>query len=283
MDAVWLQAVAIKDSLFANEWPLWAWAVNLGTARRAVVGLPVRAPRAAAPAPRSARSCGAPPRSWRCSSSHCRSWPPAGACRCSCRSRACSGWSTSSPRVVPASARWPTRPWLARLGPARAGRRACIALAVGRGAYMMLVEHPERAAVRDPPAGRSPWQDAMRWLARSRATRTCWPTPGHAWKYGTSVRVGGRARRLPRGGQGLGDCDLLARRRRARRRAHGAHRRLRRRSPPTTARALGERYDLDYLVTDGRPAAAAGVSQRAVPHLHAGAARCRLADVEPPA
>jgi len=31
MDDLWLQAVASKDSLFANEWPLSAWAINLGT------------------------------------------------------------------------------------------------------------------------------------------------------------------------------------------------------------------------------------------------------------
>src|SRR6185503_18194609 len=31
MDDIWLQAVAAKDSLFANEWPLSAWATNLGT------------------------------------------------------------------------------------------------------------------------------------------------------------------------------------------------------------------------------------------------------------
>jgi hypothetical protein len=30
MDDVWLQAVASKDSLFPNEWPLWAWVGNLG-------------------------------------------------------------------------------------------------------------------------------------------------------------------------------------------------------------------------------------------------------------
>ena len=31
MDDLWLQAVASKDSLFATEWPLSAWAINLGT------------------------------------------------------------------------------------------------------------------------------------------------------------------------------------------------------------------------------------------------------------
>ena len=40
MDAVWLQAVASKDSLFASQWPLWAWLANLGAARGAVVGPP---------------------------------------------------------------------------------------------------------------------------------------------------------------------------------------------------------------------------------------------------
>ena len=29
MDDVWLQAVASKDSLFATDWPLWAWVANL--------------------------------------------------------------------------------------------------------------------------------------------------------------------------------------------------------------------------------------------------------------
>ena len=30
MDATWLNAVASKDSLFATEWPAWAWAMNIG-------------------------------------------------------------------------------------------------------------------------------------------------------------------------------------------------------------------------------------------------------------
>ena len=30
MDATWLEAVASKDSLFATDWPVWAWAANLG-------------------------------------------------------------------------------------------------------------------------------------------------------------------------------------------------------------------------------------------------------------
>jgi hypothetical protein len=30
MDETWLQAVASKDSLFATQWPIWAWVANLG-------------------------------------------------------------------------------------------------------------------------------------------------------------------------------------------------------------------------------------------------------------
>jgi hypothetical protein len=35
----------------------------------------------------------------------------------------------------------------------------------------------------------SPWEDAMQWLARQPATAHVLADPGHAWKYGTSVRA----------------------------------------------------------------------------------------------
>ena len=38
MDATWLQAVASKDSLFATQWPVWAWAANLALLRPALAG-----------------------------------------------------------------------------------------------------------------------------------------------------------------------------------------------------------------------------------------------------
>jgi hypothetical protein len=30
MDAVWIDALGGRNFIFANEWPLWAWAANLG-------------------------------------------------------------------------------------------------------------------------------------------------------------------------------------------------------------------------------------------------------------
>jgi hypothetical protein len=63
-----------------------------------------------------------------------------------------------------------------------------VAASVGRGAYTMLVEHPERTlfAVTVPA---SPWQEAMEWLRRQPLDVHVLADPGHAWKYGTSVRV----------------------------------------------------------------------------------------------
>ena len=65
---------------------------------------------------------------------------------------------------------------------------ALLALSAGRGIYILTVEHPERALFEiDVPA--SPWQSAMDWLARQPPDVEVLADPGHAWKYGTSVRV----------------------------------------------------------------------------------------------
>jgi hypothetical protein len=57
-----------------------------------------------------------------------------------------------------------------------------------RGVYILWVEHPERPlfefTIRD-----SPWMMAMRWLADRPCDVHVLADPGHAWKYGTSVRV----------------------------------------------------------------------------------------------
>ena len=216
MDAVWLQAVASKDSLFASQWP----AVGLGGQSRTRCG-----PVAGARLPRAARTDAPTPED------------------------AALVWGTTAlaalflvtlpavtagvalfvqlqiPRVfwlvdVVAtiyawSAQWPRRP-----GHARASRRrlrvVLSAVAIGRGAYIMLVERPERAlfAVHLPDDA---WHDAIRVAVaagprRARARRSrprlevrdaacAWPASG----------------RIPRGGQGLGAGDLFARRGRTRR------------------------------------------------------------------
>ncbi len=64
-----------------------------------------------------------------------------------------------------------------------------VAAAAGRGAWVMLAEHPERRAVQVGLAA-TDWNHAMEWVR----TQTPPPThvlahPGHAWQHGTSVRV----------------------------------------------------------------------------------------------
>jgi hypothetical protein len=63
-----------------------------------------------------------------------------------------------------------------------------LVVSVARGTFIMTVERPDRAlfATRLPD---TPWEDAMRWLARQPANVHVLADPGHAWKYETSVRV----------------------------------------------------------------------------------------------
>jgi len=77
--------------------------------------------------------------------------------------------------------------WLTRLGrPALAVSLA--ALAAGRGGYILFVEHPERPLFRLHLED-SPWQDAMRFVATLPKDALVLADSGHAWRYGTSVRV----------------------------------------------------------------------------------------------
>jgi len=72
------------------------------------------------------------------------------------------------------------------------GRLAVVAMlalfAVTRGAYVTFVEHAGRPAVRLDLAA-DEWRDAMDWLATTPASVYVLADPGHAWKYGSSVRV----------------------------------------------------------------------------------------------
>ena len=124
---------------------------------------------------------------------------------------------------------------------------ALLALAAGRGFYILTIERPERTLFQvDVPA--SPWLSAMAWLARQPPDVQVLADPGHAWKYGTSVRVTAArdvfledvkdsavamysrdvALRVVERAHAIGDFTQLT--------AEGA-------------RALDARYGLDFLVT----------------------------------
>ena len=125
-----------------------------------------------------------------------------------------------------------------------------LAVSVARGAYVMLVEFEDRALFRVGLPDTS-WQDAMEWLKRQPLDVHVLADPGHAWKYGASVRVAAErdvfleetkdsalaiysrpvAMRVTERLNAIGDFSAL-----------------------TAAQALGlaRRYDLDYLVTEAR-------------------------------
>jgi hypothetical protein len=242
MDDVWLQAVASKDSLFASQWPLWAWLANL-----ALLGLlwwaHVRRQR----------------------SGHATTEDDAliwGA------TALVAVFLITLPLVL-ARLAFPVQLQISRVfwlvdvlatiyvlsllvngRIAKAVAIGLMAVSVSRGAYIMLVERPDRALF-SMHLAESPWQDAMDWLSRQPVDTHVVADPGHSWKYGTSVRVSATrdvlledvkdsaiaiysrdvAHRVVERAAALGDFTTMT---------------------PDRARELAAKYDLDYLVTEAR-------------------------------
>ena len=177
MDAVWLAAVSGKETLFASNWPMWAWVANLSLIVVAWFTYRVRQH----PDPElSALIWGA---------------------------AALVGIFLATFPLVQAKFAFPVQLQISRVfwlvdfvallcvvrlareaGVAKVVAALAVALAVGRGVYIMAVEHPERPlmAFRLPA---SEWEDAMRWIKAQPAKSHVLADPGHAWKFGTSVRV----------------------------------------------------------------------------------------------
>jgi hypothetical protein len=248
MDTTWLQAVSSKDSLFPTAWPVWAWALNLAFPAVLWWAHRVRAGCGRAVAGDAGLVWGA---------------TALVALFLATLPAVASGFSLlvqlqisrvfwlvaflATFYLVDVAADPPGRRDRVR-GRAAAGvALALVACSAARAAYVMLVEHPERPlfAVRAPD---SSWEEAMRWLARQPADVHVLADPGHAWKYGTSVRVSARrdvlledvkdsavaiysrevGRRVVERAAAIGDFSTLTAER---------------------AAALARQYDLDFLVT----------------------------------
>jgi hypothetical protein len=242
MDDGWLQAVASKDSLFASQWPLWAWVANLGLLALLWWAHRVRMRRGEAREEDAALVWGA--------------------------TALVAVFLVTLPLVVARFA-FPVQLQISRIfwlvdalatiyvlslfSSARVMKGVAIALVLfsaARGAYVMLVERPDRALFAVHLV-ESPWQDAMRWIAQQPIASHVLADPGHAWKYGTSVRVSaGRdvfleevkdsaiaiysrdvAQRVVERTAAIGDFTTLT---------------------PVRARELAGRYELDYLVTEAK-------------------------------
>jgi hypothetical protein len=124
-----------------------------------------------------------------------------------------------------------------------------IALAsIARGVYIMRVEFPERR-VAQVDLSDDDWGRAMGW-ARSTPITSGWlADPGHAARYGTSIRVAAErdvfVEGIKDGAVGMYD-RAVAMRTRDRLKVLGDFASL----TPDRARALAVEYDLDYLITE---------------------------------
>jgi hypothetical protein len=250
MDAVWLAAVESKDDLFPPEWPTWAWAANLALPLLLIWTHRIRAARRTA-----SREDDALVRGGFALAVFFLLMLPAVAAR----------WA------LPIQLQVSRVFWLIdflvavylvalvtehvastkrRRLPILAG--VALAIALGRGTYVMAVEFPERKLF-ETHLRQTPWQDAMSWLKQQPIDIHVWADPGHAWKYGSSVRVAaGRDVFLEEtkdSAVAIYSRDVAMR---------VLERRGLQLSPDrgqldaAQVRALSDRYGVDYVVTEGR-------------------------------
>ena len=243
MDDVWLQAVASKDSLFATQWPLWAWIANVASLGLLWWMYRVRTNRGDATEIDRALVWGA---------------------------TALVGVFVATLPLVAAGIALPVQFQISRVfwlvefvaviyviaaladGPQRSARMAAVlalvAVSAGRGLYIMLVERPERPLF-ELGLPQNAWEEANQWLAAQPPDVHVLADPGHAWKYGTSVRVSAARDVLI---EEVKDSALaiysreVAGRVVERTAAIGNFGEL----TAGRARELAQRYDLDYLVTE---------------------------------
>jgi hypothetical protein len=254
---VWLQAVASKDSLFATQWPLWAWAANLGMLAVIWWSCRVRARRVQKDAADAGRD-GRPEPFVPGNEDAALAWGATAllALFLATLPAVAGGWALAVQFQISRVF------WLldllalvylidaARLFTVRGPQilaALLLAFSLARGTYVMLVERPERALF-ETSIPDSPWQDAMLWIRRQPLDTHVLTDPGHAWKYGTSVRVSAErdvfleevkdsalaiysretAVRVVERTDAIGDFAALT---------------------ADNARDMARRYDLDYLVT----------------------------------
>jgi len=241
MDDVWLQAVASKDSLFASQWPAWAWIANV-----ALLGILW----------------------WAHSHRRARGHATAEDAAVIWGTTALVAFFLLTLPLVLARVAFPVQLQISRVfwmvdviatiyvlslvrreSAARALAIAIVVVAIARGAYVMFVERPERGLFALHLADDSPWADAMHWLATEPLSAHVLADPGHSWKYGTSVRVAARRdvflEDVKDSAIAIYSRDVAAR---VVERAAAV-----RDFPALTAddaRRLADRYDLNYLVTE---------------------------------
>ena len=190
MDPAWLAVLASKDYLFPNRWPLDAWLVNL--AYPAVIVLLYRVRRRAGLA--GSRERGLVVGALALVLAFLATLPlvAAGVALAVQLQIPRMFWFLdflATVYVVWALTEHPG--W--RLGRWRAVTVAVLAAAsLGRGVYVTVVDggrRPGGAAVARLGPAPSDWEQVMRWLQTTPVGSNVLADPGHAWRYGTSVRA----------------------------------------------------------------------------------------------
>ena len=250
MDETWLSVLATKDYLLATQWPLLTWLVQLVAPvliiavygyRRAlglvspretgivvgcaallalfVVSVPLSAARVALAVQLQLNRV---------------FWPLDVFASCYL------GWLLFEAPV-----------WKRQATPAMVRRLAVgviALLAITRGAYVTFVEQAGEALVQ-PRLAATEWNQVMRWAADRPIGTNFLTDPGHAWRYGTSLRIAsGRDVYL----EEIKDIGIAIYSREA---AYDVARRIADLGPfhaldPARAQDLARRYDLDYLITE---------------------------------
>ena len=243
MDAVWLEALSDRNFIFANEWPLWAWAANLGLLAVLWWAHTVRARRGTAAPADGALVWGATA----LVGVFLLTLPAVAA-------HVAVAVQFQLSRVF-----WVVDFLVAAYGVAAIGETlrgrgmavlatVLLATSVARGIYIIQFEHPERSLFQLSLAD-SPWTDAMRWIARQPADVHVLADPGHSWKYGSSVRVAAERDVLL---EDVKDSAIAMYNRDLAVRVVERRRALADFSTLTAdgARALAARFDLNVLVTE---------------------------------
>ena len=244
MDALWASALAGKDYVFPSDWNASFWLINFAYLGVAVAIYRLRRKRGLA----LPRETGLLAGGAALAAVFLVSWPlmVAGIALFLQLQTSRVFWMLDFAAAIYIA-------WLLGEAPrSSTARRAFVvvtlAIAVGRGVFVWRVEHAGNPIVR-VTFPQDNWTDAMKWISNLPPDAHILAPPGHAWMYGTSVRVSGERDVY------LEESKDLALALYSRDVAVEALRRIHDSQnfdalTPEQLRSLATRYDLDYLVVE---------------------------------
>ena len=247
MDAAWLTVIADKDYLFPLAWPLGAWITNLISVPVIILAWRARVRAGLTFEDEKALVVGA-----LALAIVFVVWLPFDAMRLALAVQLQTSrvfWMLDALATFYLVWAIAEGPLTTSVRPRRATIVACVlvAISVARGAYNCFVEFPDRRIVA-VDMGHTDWRAAMAWAQDTPRTSGWLADPVHGALYGSSVRVAGHRDVLL---DAMKDSALAMYGRGIAMRVADRQRALREHpwDTPDGARALSQRYDLDYLVT----------------------------------